>query len=407
MKLYAQQGAHNGSDDRDKVMLGLERGCIQGAILSPKDYGLARTTYLFERMAAEHAHCERLFDPQFYASLLAHDPDGRMGKLLSEDDYPYFKARRRSQLEREANVIEDLASCLEFQSRLPVTAAIAPNIVIRQRFNSAEAVIAKNFIRNTRHQWSAIGDGRPVYATLAMDAEALQDRLELEEFLNDITLLEEPPDGFYLLVHNPSSEIAPELVDARTLAGWMLVNHSLNLNGFEVINGFSDILTPFLCAAGGVAGATGWYNTQKVFSLDRFAPPSPGGRRPVPRYLSKGLLNSIRFDELHRLRRMFPAVLNDLPSDEFYPAENGSEPEGQIQEILQTWETISSFAPEMVPQELTECMGWITSARRLYDQVGFAPGMRLIGRSNNAHLDSLEGGLRLFAQLAEMDFPRQ
>jgi hypothetical protein len=406
MKLYAQQGAHNGSDDRDKIMLGLQRGCIQGAILSPKDYGIDRTKDLLARIAEEHSDADRIFDPQFYASLLAHDPDARMGKLISED-YPYFQARRKAQLEREANVLADLKSCLEFQAELAVTAVISPNIVIRQRFNSVEAVISKNFIRNTCRQWEEVGDGRPVYATLAMDAEALQDRAELEEFLNDITLLEEPPDGFYLLVHNPSSEIAPELVDPRTMAGWMLMNHALNLNGFKVINGFSDILTPFLCAAGGAAGATGWYNTQKVFSLDRYAPPSPGGRRPVMRYLSKGLLNSIRFDELHRLRRMFPGVLNGLPSDAFYDIANGSEPEGQIQEVLQTWESIHSFAPEIVPQDLPRCLGWITSARKLYDQVGFAPGMRLMGRSNNAHLDALEGGLQLFAQLAEIETPRQ
>lgn len=237
-----------------------------------------------------------------------------------------------------------------------------------------------------------------------MDAEALQDRHSLEEFLSDITVIETPPDGFYLLVHQPTSGIAPELVDPRTLAGWMLMNHSLKLNGFEVINGYSDILTPFLAAAGGSAGATGWFNTQKVFSLDRFSPPSPGGRRPVLRYLSNGLLNSIRFDELQLLRGRFPEVLNGLATDDFYDAQNGSMPNGQMEEVLQTWDAISSFSPLSSEPTLDDCREWISKAGGLYERINLSPGMRLNGRSNGDHLESLRGGLDLFAELAEIDF---
>ena len=399
MKLYAQQGYGTGSGDRDKIIAGLAEGHIQGAIISPKDYPIDRARELLERMEAEHAAADRLFDPQFYASLVAHDADGRLGKLLAADYEAYFAPRRRSQLEGESRVRDDLRACLGFQAGLPVTAAIAPNIVIRQRFNSIESVISKNFLRNARAAWNEVGDERPLFVTLAMDAEALQERHELEEFLSDVTLLDEPPDGFYLLVNNPTSDIAPELIDARTLAGWMLLNHSLHLNGFQVINGFSDILTPFLCAAGGDAGATGWFNTQKVFSMNRFAPPAAGGMRPVPRYLSKGLLNSIRFDELHRLRGRFPDVLNGLPTDANYDVSNGSQPDDQLAEVLQTWDTISSFANPAIG----DCAGWIASAEALYAQINVSPGLRLMGRSNDAHLDALGGGLELFAELAEID----
>ncbi|HCN30616.1 MAG TPA: hypothetical protein DIT64_18150 [Verrucomicrobiales bacterium] len=399
MKLYAQQGYGTGSGDRDKVIAGLAAGYIQGAIISPKDYGIDRATELLERMEGEHADADRLFDPQFYASVMAHDADGRLGKLLSSDYEPYFEPRRRSQLESESRVRDDLRACLGFQAGLAVTAAIAPNIVIRQRFNSIEAVISKNFIRNARQAWNDEGDDRPLFVTLAMDAEALQERHELEEFLSDITVMDEPPDGFYLLVNNPTSDIASELVDARTLAGWMMMNHSLQLNGFQVINGFSDILTPFLCAAGGTAGATGWFNTQKVFSLNRFAPPAAGGMRPVPRYLSKGLLNSIRFDELHRLRGRFPNVLNGLPTDANYDLSNGSQPDDQLAEVLQTWDAISSFATPV----MENCNLWIERAESLYNEINLNPGLRLMGRSNDAHLYLLRGGVALFAELAEID----
>ncbi len=403
MKLYAQQGYGTGSGENDRISAGLAAGHIHGAIISPKDFAHDRAMTLLEQIEGDFPDADRLFDPHWYASILAYDPDSRMGKLIS-DDYTYFEARRRSQMESESQVRADLEACLAFQAQMPLTAAIAPGIVIRQRFNSAEAVIAKNFIRNARVAWDSVGDNRPLYATLAIDAEALQDRLALEEFLSEITILDTPPDGFYILVHNPTSGIPPELVDPRTLAGWMLLNHSLNLNGFEVINGYSDILSPFLVAAGGTAGATGWFNTQKVFSLDRFAPPSPGGRRPVYRYLSTRLLNSIRFDELQLLRDRFPEVLNGLVTDQFYDPENGSMPDGQLQEILQTWDAITSFAPAGSSPQLSDCRSWISRASSQYEQINLSPGMRLMGRSNGDHLESIASGLQLFSELAEIDF---
>lgn len=401
MKLYAQQGYGTGSDP-NKILQGLESGYLDGAIISPKDYRIERVNDLLNVMATEHAGADRLVDPQFYASLMAQDPDARMGRLL-QPEYPYFGQRRRSQLESEDQVKADIRACLEFQLGLNVSSVIAPSILIRRSFNSIEAVVAKNFVRHAQTIWDEIGDGRPLLATIAVDIDALHDKEELLAFLGDVTVLETPPSGFYLLVANPTSTIRPELVDYRTLGGWMLMNHSLNLNGFEVVNGFSDILTPFLAAAGGSAGATGWWSNLKVFSMDKFSPASGGGRRPVFRYQSKGLLNSIRFDELESIRNSFPAVLNRLPTDEFYDPEYGSQPPNQNAEILQTWNTIKSFAPAAGELELSDCVQWIENAKEIYDQIGASPAMRLMERSNDAHLESLEGGVQLFAQLAEID----
>lgn len=402
MKLYAQQGYGTGNGEGDRIIAGLQRGYIDGVILSPKDFARDRAVEELKQIEAEYPNADRLFDPQWYATVLAHDPDSRLGKLASVE-YGYFDARRRYQLESENQVRADLERCLSFQAELPLTAVIAPSIVIRERFNSVEAVISKNFIRNARSIWNSVGNGRPLLVTLAIDAEALQDPHALDEFLSEITLLEEQPDGFYLLVNNPTSEIAPELIDARTLAGWMLVNHSLHLNGYQVVNGFSDILTPFLAAAGGAAGATGWFNTQKVFSLLRFTPSPPGGRRPVFRYLSTPLLNSIRYDELQFLRGRFPEIVNGLQSDEYYDVERGSEPQGQIQEVLQTWEAIRSLDPSSAPDALKACAERVTTANALYEKINLSPGMRLMGRSNGNHLVSIQSGLHLFAEMAEIE----
>lgn len=39
--------------------------------------------------------------------------------------------------------------------------------------------------------------------------------------------------------------------------------------------------------------------------------------------------------------------------------------------------------------EIESCPGWITDAERLYEEINVNPGLRLMGRSNDAHLDSL------------------
>ncbi len=402
MKLYAQQGYGTG----EKINDGLARGWIDGAILSPKDNPLERVQNHLTYIQTNFPNADRMFDPQFYVTLLALVDGARLGNLTGED-YPYFEARRRGQLESERQIRHDLEAVLGFQSGLAVTHVIAPNIVIPQGFNSAEAVIAKNFIRNTRSIWSQVGDERPVYATLAIGSEALRDRQELDEFLTDITLLDEPPDGFYILIRQESSAATEQLIDSRCLAGWMLLNYSLKLNGFAVINGFSDILTPFLCAVGGDAGATGWYSNLKCFALDRFEPAIPGGQQPIPRYLSCGLLNSIRFDELQRLRGRLPGVLNNLNSDGFYPPSNGSRPGNRTEEILQTWDAIGHLNGQLTEGDhvgnLGTCGRMVEQAQNLYTQVNAPGGLPLSGRSNEDHLDPLRYGIQMFADLAEID----
>jgi hypothetical protein len=93
-----------------------------------------------------------------------------------------------------------------------------------------------------------------------------------------------------------------------------------------------------------------------------------------------------------------------LKTDQFYNPKEGSLPDSQLQEILQTWESISSFAPNSVSPGLTACRVWVETAIQQYEQINFSPGMRLSGRSNGDHLDSLKDGLKLFAELAEVNF---
>jgi len=393
MKLFAQHGYGEG----DKVNNGLKDGLISGVIYGAKDINPDRLETRLEEIKRDFPDAGRLFDPQYFVSLIGNDPNIKLGKL---DEYPFFKARRRGQLEANNLVAEEIRKVLEFQAALPVTDIIAPNILISRSFDSVEAVISKSFIRQTRKIFDEFKVKQPVFATLAISREALIDTTELESFLNDITLLDSPPDGFYLLIAARDVEARYDIFNADVIAAWMLLNYSLKINGFKVINGYSDILSLFLGAVGGDIGCTGWWSNLRTFSLDRFAPETTGGRLPVQRYLSINLMNRITFYELNALRRIVPQIVNGLAKDKAYE----NEPERTV-EILQTWEALSSMLESMahnnnVSKNLNKCADAIKLAEELYREIKF--GYRLDPKSDDSHLEPLQEGINLFKKMAEI-----
>jgi hypothetical protein len=400
MKLFAQHGAQEG----DKANEGLSRGLLDGLIYSPRDVALDTLRTKLDSLAANYADAERLLDPQYYAIFQNGNEEARLGYLPEAYD-AYFQPRRRAQLERESQIQKDLKAALAFQADLNVTSIIAPNILIPNSLNSNEAVIAKNFIRLSAEQYRSLNDTRPMYATLAISRNALGDKQELVEFLNEITVLEDPPHGFYVLISARNTEARSDIYNMDVIADWMFINHVLTLNGFEVINGYSDILTPFLGAAGAKAGALGWWSNLRSFSLDRFGPSPGGGRLPIQRYASLALLNRITFFELNQLRDLLPAVLNNLPNDTLYNPENGSAPQRNL-EVVQSWEAVKSLNSSLVTgdqtQSLVNCRNAVTRAVALYETIQ-GLSIRLDSKSNAEHLQPLADGLRLFAKLAELE----
>ncbi|MCP5547766.1 MAG: hypothetical protein H7A50_10385 [Akkermansiaceae bacterium] len=400
MQLLAQHGYGNGG----KIETGLEEGLIDGVIFGAKDIGPDKLAATLEKMEEGHPDSVRLFDPQFYASLIAAQPGARLGSLVGEGSHSYFESRRRRDLERDDLVVEDIINVLNYQLALPVSALIAPNIVIRRSFDSIEGTIAKTFLRCAADEVE-IDDGRPLYATLAVSAPALNDKIELQNFLQEITELENPPDGFYLLLEKPDSAIISPLTEPDILSRWMLMTYTLKLNGFHVINGYTDALSPYLAAAGSDAAATGWYNTQKNFSLKKFEPVSEFARRPIQRYTSAALLKSIRYTELHDLRDRFPEVMNGLSYDDCYDPDEGSAPDSPISEALQNWQGIAAMNMHAVEDDvdvsLENCRGALDEAEEIYGRIQ-EYGLTMRDRSSAAHIVAIREELDSFEELAEL-----
>jgi hypothetical protein len=407
MKLYAQHGAAQGG----KTTRGIESGFIDGVIYSPRDIRAPLLREHISGVAAINRDAEQFFDPQYYAAYNVTDPEARLGRLTSCEEYEaFFRQRRRRDLERDPSVIaRDIEDCLVFQNRLDLTGVISPNILIARSFDSIEGAIAKNFIRQAGQVRAKLGYAKPLYVTLAVSREAVLDRGELFSFLEDITILDEPPDGFYVLIAASNKDARADMYHADVIAAWLLINHSLSLNGYQVINGYSDLLTPFLQAAGATAGATGWWLNSRAFSLNRFLPAS-GGRLPVPRYLSKVLLNRITHIELAGITELrtripeIPEVLNGLATDTLYSPEDGYTP-ARTDEVLQSWDAIQSLCAEVCREDkmttLRLCREAVARAVKVYDVI--ESKIRLDPKSNGEHLQAIKEGLRLFVQLAEID----
>jgi hypothetical protein len=384
MKLFAQVGHGLG----EKVNNGLSEGIIDGAIFSPKDLQKSTMLQRIHEVREQYPEAELLIDPQFYLSLYASSPQINLGKV---DEWSSFKTYRKSDMELTETVDKILEDYFNEMSEMDVTSIIAPGVYISQSFDSRESVIAKNFIRRARLNYT--GD-KPLYVSLVVCREALQDQREFEEFLNDISALSDPPDGFYIIIASRSSETRTDIFHSDVISNWMMLNLSLSVNGFKVINGYSDILTPFLNASGGYAGATGWWSNLRIFSMDRFFP-SGGGRLPIVRYLSKKLLNRITFSEKDAVSRFVPDIVNGLPHDRDY----NPEPERNI-EVLQSWEALKALIGE-IGNSLDSCIKAIQDAQIAYAAWGES-GLPLDSKSDDSHVESLSEGILLFKKRAQL-----
>ena len=399
MKLFAQHGYGPG----DKIINGFKDNIIDGVIFSARYEKMEKILGDVRDITSVFSNAEILLDPEFYACFYAHQPDAKLGGL---NEWPYFSTQRRSQLESSEKVEKILADTFDTLVDLPLTSIIAPNIFIPRSFNSIEAVIAKNFIRKTQQLFEETGDKRNVFATLAIDRDTLIDQTEFEAFLNDITALDNPPDGFYIIVGGGITDYRTkisrsELIHADVIAGWMMLNFTLSINGFKVINGFSDILTPFLGCAGGYAGATGWWSNLRMFSMSRYINTVSGGRLPTIRYLSNALLNRITHDERRAFVKLIPEINNGLPRDSDY---EGGEPDRKV-EVLQSWEAISHLNNENIVSEMDE------SLQLLEDVVNRAEithtnlagyGLPVNREANREYMEALMESIRVFRSNAEI-----
>lgn len=396
MNLFAQCGSSEGR----KVSTGIERELIGGVILRPRDIHAEKIMAKIDSLTSDEI--EVFFDPQIYATYETLD-ENLLKKITSYEDYVTYRPKRW--YEREANVSRLVNKTINYQRDKQFAGIIAPNIVIEESFKNRTSIISKNFIYSAQEQAQSLGIELPVYATFAIDREALLDHEELMLFLNDITLIAPRPQGFYLLISSRDTVSRSELMHSDVIAGTLIINYVLAMNDFKVINGYSDILTPYYGAVGAYAGATGWWSNLRQHSMSIFRNSRSGGRLPIQRYLSVGLMARILHTDLNAWRTIVPEIVNGLESDDIFINDNGNEPERAL-EVLQWWDAIRSmnekYSSDSIKQNLDDLTEHISRAEVLYAEIERA-GFRPEQSANQDHLRALREGIKIFRNTVELN----
>ncbi len=279
MVIYAQHGFGKS----DYVQEGLNKGHIAGVILSPKDEEPSDMAQFARTLRSKYGtKATILFDPQFYATTIT---SANAGSLPS---YSYYApALTRAAFDPES-VQKYAKAVIQYQSTLGVDKFIGPAISFGD-FKDSDKQIAVFLGQAAIAARDSIAK-KPLLLTVAFDEVALKNREALEEFLDDISSLR--ADGFYILVKRGDPNY-PAAFEEDPLVNLMYLVYVLaELNEFEVICGYSDLVGTLLHAVGATATGSGWYTNLKQFSFKRFQK-SEGGRQPRDRYSSLPLMNSI------------------------------------------------------------------------------------------------------------------
>ena len=395
MKIFAQHGF----GPKDKLERGLAEGQISGVVFSPR--------YITPEKMRDQLALLRgaggmlLMDPEYFATAFLRHSDPNLGSL---EQWDHLVTPRRAALISGTAVRDIIEASLRVQGELGLEEWIAPNIYV-PKADSIDTAIALNFIGHTKRIATDLG-GASVYATLAVDRDAIIHDDDFRDILDALTGLETPPDGYYVLVGSGSARdsgnyVRSDLYQSEVIAGWMYINYVLSINGARVLNGYCHLLSPLMGVAGATVCASGWFSTLRHFSINKYARDRGGGQQPVIRYVSAPLLSHIRASDFDDFRSVVPDVATGSPSDAIY---KDGEP-SRTEEALQSWEALNVLSMEVctgdTATDLASFRLRIERASELWaklQEAGFSQDVE----ANQERLEAMRASLDLFERWAEL-----
>ena len=381
--------AQHGWGKTRKIQQGIAGGSIQGAIMSPRDESPANLSSFLSDTLASYPNAELLVDPQFYVGTIW---PVRHGKL---DQYPHYRQHLTPASFSPTAIQGFVRDVLNWQNSLDVSAVVSPTVIV-ESLGSQWDQIAMMFAQESINQHNG---SKPLLISLVVSEDALRQRVPVDNWLNDLTLLD--VDGFYLIVRR-TSDIYRQHYDPEVLASLLSVCYSLaELNQYRVYAGYTDMATLLLHAVSVNGTGSGWFATLKQFTLRRFQP-ATGGRRARPRYSSRPLLNSIYMSELDGIYSGGPVtnVLSGTPFDARFNSTTNPEnvPWPDDDAALHHWQVLADVARSLVgttvSDRLDSARNLIAQARALYQQTGTL--VPFLTETGPTHLDQWLDGVDLF-----------
>ena len=397
MPVLAQHGFGAGS----KIQTALANGYVDGCIFSPKDIPQEKLLAAIADINKLKNKAEVYFDPQYYATTIAQEPNAKLGYLASEYTY-YFSSKTLRELRREKNVSREAEKVIRFQKEtLHLSKIIAPNILIQDGLNSASSSISKNFLEICAEKANEASVSRQTLLTLALDQSCFRRSQDLLDLVDEITGMNLDVKGFYILVETSKEDGPNPWFTPEVLAGQMYLAYALSQNGYEVVFGYSFLPAPYLWAAGANSIACGWFNTLRYFSMNRFRDLSKGGRKANRRYLLNAAWLPMEWTQVQTLNPVLN-LMNGLKTDGLFTSPQGEKRPNDEDEILQYWDTLKNKEKNISNEPSIEARTQ-QLLENLKKQTVTLASIRSIGRIPYADemLRNCQRSLALFAEFAE------
>lgn len=399
MNLFAQQGYGKG----DKIQNGLDNKFLDGIILSPRDERKETMGAFIREIKENYPETHILFDPQFYYSLYL---DGTSKNLDTCDYFP--GVINLSELRSFQSVSQVVTKCIEYQENLGLTKLVSPSILINS-FSDRQAQIALTLAEESIRV--ANDKEMEIYISLIFNEGALNETRNLNDFLNELTTLDS--EGFYITVDRKTPDYNQDFETESTLINLLTFIYSLSeINEYQVIMGYSDIIGLLYSAVGAQGFSTGWFNSSRKFTVQQRILPSTGGRLPRERYTSIPLLNSILISELDSIAQQYRSRgLNYevLLSDSNYEnvvttGNNPSDAWSRGISYLQHWSALKNGSnnifsnPDDISDRLDDLEEHIQKAIANYTLLE-SMAVQLERFSNGKHLETWQKALKEFRNL--------
>ncbi|WP_213807551.1 hypothetical protein [Granulicella sp. dw_53] len=396
MALFVQHG-HGKSD---KIDAALESTSVEGVIFGARNEKIENIESCVKSVRERGGKV--LFDPQFHVSTLVPAND----RFLP--DYPYYKVGRTAAdfvgIKKLAGYVK---STLDFQLNLAPDRLLSPTVIF-DSFESNWCQTALNLADASLDYHAGLAGAPPLLLSFVIGEQALSSRTELDAFLDQVTSWDSLAGTYVILSREESSY--SQRFDPAHLAKALYLTYVLgNINGFEVINGFSDFCGLLHRCVGGTAFATGWSQGLRQFHRRSFKKQKAGGQPARYRYTSAPLLSSILLSELQQIYEngKLDAVLSGVPLDALITEATSPEESdwnGRWSE-LHHWESLHRLE-NVVGHDVSESINAmeekIVAARELY--VGLAEEGVVFGQRTQPeeHLDQWSEAISSFREMASL-----
>lgn len=350
----------HGYGKSDKIEVVADLASVTSVVLSPTDEEPGTLETTVSKLKARGIR--PLLDPQTYLYTAGVDLAGRChsGHGLN------FSPIRWSQSPREVEKV--IASVEMANSEVGIDTIIAPSI-LQSSFEDIWTPLGIQYARAAAEAWPA----REVYASAVFEEMAFGGWEQINDWLDEITTID--VTGFYLLTNHRGAAAYPAIGwDADRLANAMRMIYTLTeINDYELLWGYADIEGLLGVAAGATGIATGWHNSLRRFSVDKWRPKS-GGAQPIPRRFVNSLLSPLRLDgELSAIPQVGMGALpagswTDQQFQNYIDAPDSWKRDvAQKHHMVSVAHLVAELANLSVPLRLDTVQNWISASLQLFD----------------------------------------